>query len=196
MPILLSLLLSLGARQLITVEPSATPVTSAQLWEKGDAGWQKVGPGFRVVVGRNGTTPAVSKFEGDGKTPEGLYGLPMLFTRGEVTGYALPTVGLVREDKWIDDPAHPDYNRWIRGPTTARSYENLWLDSRVYDRILVLDYNMDPVVPGKGSAIFFHLWSSPTVGTAGCIATDPDTLESLLKWLRPDSHPMIFIGRF
>ena len=37
------------------------------------------------------------------------------------------------------------------------SAEHLWRDDHVYDIVAVIGFNDDPVMPGKGSAIFLHL---------------------------------------
>ena len=63
-----------------------------------------------------------------------------------------------------DDPA---YNQPVRLPYPA-SAEPLWRDDRVYDLIVVLGYNDDPVVAGAG---FGHL---PASGAAGLCADRRD----------------------
>ena len=49
-----------------------------------------------------------------------------------------------------------NYNRLVKLPYAA-SHEELWRDDHLYDLVVVLGFNDDPVVPGKGSAIFLHL---------------------------------------
>ena len=50
----------------------------------------------------------------------------------------------------------------------------------IYDIILVLNYNMNPIIKNKGSAIFIHLTENykPTLG---CIAIQKNDLLVLLK---------------
>ena len=60
-------------------------------------------------------------------------------------------------DKWIDDSSSNDYNKYVRGATTAKSFENLKLKSIDYKYCMVIEYNTHPVIKGKGSAIFFHV---------------------------------------
>jgi len=58
----------------------------------------------------------------------------------------------------------------------------------VYDVVVVLGYNDDPPVPGKGSAIFMHIAREGYTGTAGCIALSlPDLLE-VLKAATPETR--------
>jgi L,D-peptidoglycan transpeptidase YkuD (ErfK/YbiS/YcfS/YnhG family) len=61
------------------------------------------------------------------------------------------------EDKWIDDPNSDQYNTYVKGATDAKSYENLLLKNDAYKHCMVIEYNTNPIVKGKGSAIFFHL---------------------------------------
>jgi L,D-peptidoglycan transpeptidase YkuD (ErfK/YbiS/YcfS/YnhG family) len=75
-----------------------------------------------------------------------------------------------KEDKWIDDVNSPDYNKHITGATDAKSYENLLLNTYDYKYCSVIEYNTNPVVKGKGSAIFFHLALKPASFTSGCVA--------------------------
>ena len=60
------------------------------------------------------------------------------------------------------------------------SHETLWLESSVYDVLAVIGYNDAPIVPGHGSAIFFHV-ASPNFGpTAGCVSMLLDDLVWIL----------------
>jgi L,D-peptidoglycan transpeptidase YkuD (ErfK/YbiS/YcfS/YnhG family) len=55
----------------------------------------------------------------------------------------------------------------------------------------VLGYNDDPVVPGKGSAIFLHLARSDYSATHGCVALAPDDLRAAIEQLRPGDQVVI-----
>ena len=106
----------------------------------------------------------------------------------------MPFVISTSEDKWIDDPESADYNRHVRGETSAKSYENLKLTSDAYKYCMVIEYNTDPVVKGKGSAIFFHLRESDMGTTAGCVAISESDMLKILKGLDPAKNPMIVMG--
>jgi L,D-peptidoglycan transpeptidase YkuD (ErfK/YbiS/YcfS/YnhG family) len=80
----------------------------------------------------------------------------------------LPCTAIAPEDGWCDAPADPAYNRKIRLPYKA-SAETLWRDDTLYDIVVVLGHNDDPVVPGAGSAIFLHLARDDGGPTEGCI---------------------------
>jgi L,D-peptidoglycan transpeptidase YkuD (ErfK/YbiS/YcfS/YnhG family) len=47
----------------------------------------------------------------------------------------------------------------------------------------VIEYNTNPIVKGKGSAIFFHLGVKNL--TAGCVAIDENNMKSIVNWLIP-----------
>lgn len=84
-------------------------------------------------------------------------------------------------DGWCDAPADPAYNRRVRLPYPARA-ETLWRADGLYDLLIVLGYNDDPVVAGRGSAIFLHLAQPDFAPTEGCVAlTRPDLLAVLAE---------------
>jgi L,D-peptidoglycan transpeptidase YkuD (ErfK/YbiS/YcfS/YnhG family) len=60
------------------------------------------------------------------------------------------------------------------------SYERLWHENHVYDIIIPLGYNDNPVIPGKGSAIFLHVARANYEPTEGCIALALPDLLALL----------------
>ena len=57
---------------------------------------------------------------------------------------------------WCDDVKSHNYNRLIKFPFN-RSAEKLFLKKKIYDLILVINFNRKPTVKNKGSAIFLHL---------------------------------------
>jgi L,D-peptidoglycan transpeptidase YkuD (ErfK/YbiS/YcfS/YnhG family) len=148
------------------------------LWPGGNA---------RAAVGRTGV--AAVKKEGDGATPAGSYPLVSGFYRADrmtLPPSGLPMRALSPRDAWVDDPTDPNYNRLAALPYPAHS-EPMWLDEAVYDLLVVIGYNMGPVVPGAGSAIFLHVARPDFSPTAGCIAVAPDVLIHLMPFLGPGS---------
>lgn len=122
------------------------------------------------------------KREGDGATPTGTFPLREVLYRPDrlrapIT--RLPVRPIRLRDGWCDAPDHPSYNRPVRFPFNA-SAERLWRADPLYDLIVVLGYNDDPVVPGEGSAIFLHI-ARPNFGpTEGCVALRRGELLRLL----------------
>jgi L,D-peptidoglycan transpeptidase YkuD (ErfK/YbiS/YcfS/YnhG family) len=141
------------------------------------------GGSARATVGRNGV--AANKREGDGATPAGTFPLASGFYRPDRMG--APHSGLLVRalspwDAWVDDPADHNYNRLVSLPYPAHT-EQMWLEDAVYDLVVVIGYNMDPVVPGVGSAIFLHIARPDFSPTAGCIAVEKDALVRLMPLL-------------
>ncbi|MCC0062937.1 MAG: hypothetical protein H6895_02465 [Defluviimonas sp.] len=136
---------------------------------------------WRCAVGRGGIARKTG--EGDGISPLGCWSLRRLLYRPDrfedLPVTALPRAPLDPQDGWCDAPDHGDYNRPVRLPFAGR-HEVLWRDDALYDLIVVLGHNDDPVVPGAGSAIFLHV-ADPGYGpTEGCAALSrPDLLEFL-----------------
>lgn len=138
---------------------------------------------FPVALGRTGITR--DKHEGDGATPAGVW---RLMEGGYRADRALPPLAplplwpIGPGDLWSDDPAAPAYNHAVRAPY-APSHERLARGDRLYDVVLVTDWNWPDAVPGKGSAIFVHQWRKPRHPTAGCLAFRPDHLRWILaRW--------------
>ena len=84
---------------------------------------------------------------------------------------------------WCDDPLSKNYNKLIKIPSEY-NYEKLYKKDNVYDIILVLNYNMNPVVKNKGSAIFIHVTKENYKKTEGCIAIKKIHLLKIIKELK------------
>jgi L,D-peptidoglycan transpeptidase YkuD (ErfK/YbiS/YcfS/YnhG family) len=134
------------------------------------------------ALGKGGVLPAHVKREGDGASPNGAWPIRRVMWRADkITApiTALPLAPIRPADGWCDAAADPRYNEAITHPYPA-SAEHLWRDDDVYDVIVVLGYNDDPVVAGKGSAIFLHVARPDYSPTAGCVAVAlPDLLAVL-----------------
>jgi L,D-peptidoglycan transpeptidase YkuD (ErfK/YbiS/YcfS/YnhG family) len=98
----------------------------------------------------------------------------------------LPSRALVPDDGWCEDPADPDYNRLVRLPHGG-TIDRLWREDHLYDVIIVIGHNDDPVRPGLGSAIFLHLARDDYSPTAGCIAVSRADMEQILLAAGPQS---------
>jgi L,D-peptidoglycan transpeptidase YkuD (ErfK/YbiS/YcfS/YnhG family) len=103
----------------------------------------------------------------------------------------LAAARLTPESGWCDDPFDAAYNKPVKLPYRA-SAERLWRDDEVYDLIVPLGYNDDPVVPGMGSAIFLHVARPDYAPTAGCVALALPDLLAFLALAGPDSLVRIY----
>ena len=146
------------------------------------AHWQ--GQSFPCLVGRNGPIAAELKREGDGHTPQGTWPLVRgLFRPDRVTAPLNPPVPwapLTPSMGWCDAPNDALYNQPCPQGYPA-SHEALWRDDTAYDYVGVLDYNLHPVVPHAGSAIFLHVWHPGSTVTQGCVALNVNDLTPMLS---------------
>ena len=96
---------------------------------------------------------------------------------------ALKTKILKKNMGWCDDIRSKYYNKLIRFPFRWRA-EKLYRSDNTYNIVVVLDYNMKPIVKDKGSAIFIHLSKKNYSPTLGCIALNIKDLYFLLKFVK------------
>jgi L,D-peptidoglycan transpeptidase YkuD (ErfK/YbiS/YcfS/YnhG family) len=149
----------------------------------GRATWD--GDAAQTVLGRGGVR--ADKREGDGATPVGRFPLRRVYWRADRTAEpqtALPKQAIKPDDGWCDDPADLAYNRPVKLPYPAR-HEKLWRDDHVYDLMLVIGHNDDPVEAGAGSAVFVHLTRPERTPTDGCVAFIEADLRRLLAAAAP-----------
>jgi L,D-peptidoglycan transpeptidase YkuD (ErfK/YbiS/YcfS/YnhG family) len=150
-------------------------------------GWLKLPRRFApCALGRSGVKAPPFKAEGDGASPVGVWPLRRVLYRADrirEPDTGLPIAEIAPDDGWCDAPGDPAYNRQVKLPYAA-STEALWRDDEVYDLIVVLGYNDDPVVSGAGSAIFLHVASADHYFTEGCVAMEFDDLKELLREAR------------
>jgi len=152
------------------------------------AGWLKV----RCVVGRGGRRD--SKYEGDGSTPVGWWGMEQILFRADRVKRPvsqLPVASMARGMGWCDDPGDRNYNRAIRLPYPA-SHERLWRTDSLYDVVVILSHNRRPRIRGRGSAVFFHLADCNGRPTAGCIAVAEPDMRKILAVCGPKTRLVVW----
>lgn len=163
--------------------------------EKDNKNWRVIFKPIPAGIGRKGFATPNAKREGDNQSPTGFFRLGQLFCYDKVVNTRMPFIQTTSEDKWIDDPSSADYNHYIRGATTANSFEKLKIRSDEYKYCMAIEYNMHPVVKGFGSAIFLHLSEGEQPNpSSGCVVVTQSDMEGLLKWMNPESKPSILMG--
>jgi L,D-peptidoglycan transpeptidase YkuD (ErfK/YbiS/YcfS/YnhG family) len=141
----------------------------------------------RAAVGAGGVHSI--KKEGDRATPAGTFSLPLgMYRRDRIPlpNTDLPMTPLWEAHAWVDDPTDPKYNQLVELPYPAHT-EKLWRTDGVYDLLVVVGYNMNPTLPGAGSAIFLHIARPDFSPTDGCVAVSRSVLLKLVNVLGTDS---------
>lgn len=148
-----------------------------------------LGRRFPCTIGRGGT--AADKHEGDGATPEGTHRIVGMLYRADRIARPAPWAEPIGPgDLWCDAAGNPNYNHLVRAPFGA-SHERLRRADRLYDLVLVTDWNWPNAIPGKGSAIFLHRWRRPGAPTAGCVAFRPDHLAWIAARIFPGTRLIV-----
>ena len=138
---------------------------------------------IRCALGRSGVIAASDKREGDGYSPIGIWPIRRVMwrpDRGEapITVFALTQI--LADDGWSDGVDDPHYNQPVKHPHPF-SAEKMWREDGLYDIVVILGHNDDPVVAGMGSAIFLHCARPDYKPTQGCVALARPDLEALLR---------------
>jgi L,D-peptidoglycan transpeptidase YkuD (ErfK/YbiS/YcfS/YnhG family) len=187
-----------SARQLITVEAKVARTTYAELrtWRKREGCWVAAAGPYTARLGKHGLSS--NRREGDGTTPTGTYRIGRTMYGNEADpGLRFAYRRLRCGDWWDEDPGSPTYNSFQHvacgtRPPFAGASEGMWQQPRPYPFLAVVEYNMRPVVAGKGSGIFLHAQTgAPTIG---CVSLRKEELRAVLRWLRPGDAPVIAIG--
>ena len=135
---------------------------------------------LKCTLGQAGI--GIKKREGDNITPKGTYKIINIFYREDrikKISSKFKLIGITKKIGWCDDPRSEYYNQLIKLPTEY-SHEKFFRKDNIYDLVLVLNYNMRPIIKNKGSAIFIHV-AKKNKKTAGCIALSKMDLITLIK---------------
>jgi L,D-peptidoglycan transpeptidase YkuD (ErfK/YbiS/YcfS/YnhG family) len=149
---------------------------------------------FRCALGKEGIGKKLK--EGDKVTPEGIFKITKVYYRADkikkiVTDFK--KIKIKRDMGWCDDSKSLAYNRQIKLPSKF-SHEKLYRTDNIYNLIAVLNYNINPTIKKKGSAIFIHIAKNNYRSTAGCIALKKLDLIKLLKNIRKNTKIKISVN--
>ena len=136
---------------------------------------------YRCAMGRGGVS--TNKWEGDGCTPSGRFPLRKVLYRPDRMSRPQTELfihALQPTDAWCDDPSDSAYNKLVKLPF-LNSHEKLWRNSHIYNLIVIIGHNDNPVLPNKGSAIFIHIAEPTYAPTEGCIALQRNDLLEILQ---------------
>jgi len=174
-----------------------------------------IGKSWKGRLGRNGLawgygvhssvkSSAPLKKEGDGRAPAGIFKI------GGAYGYAkviqrnqkLPYHRITTRDLWVENQTSPDYNRHLvidhEPKTTAEKKAQMRQGDHAHSLKLYIAHN-DAIlggrpIPGRGSAIFFHIWrGGGSKATAGCTTMHEPMLKQLIARINPVKNPAYVI---
>ena len=91
---------------------------------------------------------------------------------------------------WCNDPRSSKYNMLVKLPSMY-GHEKLYKKENVYDIILILNYNMRPIIKNKGSAIFIHIAKKNYKKTEGCVAIKKTHLLKIIKKIKKNTKVKI-----
>ena len=148
----------------------------------------------KCAIGKKGI--GNKKREGDLITPIGLFDIKyVLYRKDRVKVLTKLKKKVIKKNMgWCDDPKSSHYNKLVKLPFAHR-HEKLYKRENVYDIILVLNYNMNPIKKNKGSAIFIHIAKNNFKETEGCVAIKKQNLIKLLKEISPNTKVKISLQK-
>jgi L,D-peptidoglycan transpeptidase YkuD (ErfK/YbiS/YcfS/YnhG family) len=142
---------------------------------------------FRCSLGKAGIKKKIK--EGDHITPRGIFKIIKIYYRHDKIKKIKSRIRKIKIKKnmgWCDDPKSNYYNQQVKLPNKY-SYEKLYRRDGLYDLILVLNYNTNPIIKNKGSAIFIHVAKRDFKPTEGCIGLKKNNLIELLKKIKKNT---------
>jgi len=146
---------------------------------------------FKCSIGKKGLTQ--KKFEGDNKTPKGIFKIGPIFYRPDrvkIPNSKLSIKKINSEMIWCNDISNKkNYNKLTSLKKTKG--EKLFRKDDKYNYFIPILYNTKKRILGKGSAIFIHL-TKQFKGTAGCIALNEKDFLILIKLINKDTKIKIF----
>lgn len=189
-----------------------TPTGTLICYERsrlGDA-WTQVGEPCEINVGRAGLAwgrglhggtlgEGPEKREGDGRSPAGAFLLSAVYgytQRDSVRFLRMPYIEATATCQCVDDVRSVYYNLVIDSLSVAQadwtSRERMRPRAGDWNKWgVIVDHNMNPREPGRGSCIFLHVTEGRGVPTSGCTSIEEERIAALVRWLDAEKHPVL-----
>ena len=146
----------------------------------------------KCAVGKRGIN--LKKREGDLITPKGIFKIKAIYYRKDRVKELktkIKKIIITKDIGWCDDPKSKYYNKQIKYPFKYKT-ERLYRADNIYDIILVLDFNYNPIKRNKGSAIFIHVAKRKLSPTKGCVAIKKSELRRLSRLIDKNTVVKIY----
>ncbi|MFZ1826007.1 MAG: L,D-transpeptidase family protein [Chitinophagales bacterium] len=162
---------------------------------------------FPVQIGRNGfatdivfdTTATITKQEGDGCSPAGVFTLGPVFSYHAMENLNMPFQQVNKNNLCVDDVQSEYYNRLINTDTISNqdwnSFEFMQRNDLQYEYGIWVNYNAEIIISGNGSCIFLHVWKDENSPTSGCTAMQKENLLRLIYALDEKRNPVLIQER-
>ncbi len=186
-----------------------------QIYQKHGNTWKPISNHWQGRLGKNGLawgagihppiqSSAPIKREGDKRAPAGIFKI------GGAYGYAakikktpqLKYHQITANDLWVEDVKSPHYNQHLVLPYAPRTSWEKKAQMRQGDYAhalkLYIAHN-DAImggksIPGRGSAIFFHIWrGGGSKSTAGCTTMEKGKLSEMISLIDPNKNPVYIL---
>ena len=141
----------------------------------------------KCAIGKRGIGD--KRKEGDLITPKGIYKVKYILyriDRVKKIKTKLKKIIIRKNMGWCNDAQSRQYNKLIKLPSNY-NHEKLYKRENIYDIVLVLNYNVNPIIKNKGSAIFIHVAKKNYKKTEGCVALKKNHLIKVLKNLKKNT---------
>lgn len=202
------------AEQMVVVRTPSwdAPTGTLVCYERNRLGdpWTQVGEPSEINVGRSGLAwgrglhggvlgEGPEKREGDGRSPAGAFRLSAVYghaPRSGVRSLRMPYIEATSTCQCVDDIHSAYYNLVLDSLSVAnadwKSRERLGPDAGDWNAWgVIVDHNMSPREPGRGSCIFLHVSEGEGVPTSGCTSIKEEQIAALVTWLDAGKHPVL-----
>lgn len=193
------------SKQLLVVSTDGFDNNQAVLhtYERSNTTWKEVFAPRTVNLGRNGLAWGEGilsfkhakdeplKYEGDGKSPAGLFQLESFFGY-EDQHFRFPYLQVDVESLCIDDISSHHYNQIIQSKEseTFKSFEYMKRKDKLYRLGIVVGHNQK-AIKKRGSCIFIHIQKAEAAPTSGCTSMPEEQLNEVMQWLDVDKKPLL-----
>jgi L,D-peptidoglycan transpeptidase YkuD (ErfK/YbiS/YcfS/YnhG family) len=156
-------------------------------WQKSPKGWKMIASSMSGH-GKNGFSR--DRKEGSGTTPVGSFPLLYAFGTAEKSLGSMD-YRQITPNSYLSGEADATYNTWVESEKPLSGDSEHLIDYYQYEWAMNIGFNVYPVVPGRGSAIFFHIKSLDHWYTAGCVSVPKDVMVKMIKWAKNGAYIII-----